>query len=413
MYGKGVLTINNLKYSNSIIIDTLGLPKIYDINSFSTEIGLSPTILYLLSQKQDLFYKNTYIPKRDGSNRQISIPSISMKLVQKWIKVKILDKLYISGMSMAFRKGNSYGIKKNAELHRYDLYILKIDLTDFFHSIDRMRIFYLFKGIGYNNLISNILTNLCTYKERLPQGAVTSPVLSNLVCEKMDKRLSGVASKRGISYTRYADDMYFSCDDEILLRKTQSMIYEIIEDEEFKINNKKVKFMGPSSRKCITGLVINDSKVVVPREMKRKVRVMIHHAIATGDYSKVDSIKGYISFISSIEKDYENRIKKYCQSLIDKDQYKVFDDLIEKYNQNKFIDTNEMKQVDEDELLYEFEGIELNHIDSYIYERIEFYKKNNLENKMKDFYIENKEIACVLNEEIIMNSDDNNEDFGF
>ena len=98
-----MLTINNLKYSNSIILETLGLPKIYDIDSFSTEIGLSPTILYLLSQKQYLFYKN---------RRKISIPSTSLKLVQKWIKIKILGKLSISDFSMAFRQGNSYGIKK-------------------------------------------------------------------------------------------------------------------------------------------------------------------------------------------------------------------------------------------------------------------------------------------------------------
>ncbi len=107
-----MLTINNLKYSNSIILETLGLPKIYDIDSFSTEIGLSPTILYLLSQKQYLFYKNKEIPKRDGNRRKISIPSTSLKLVQKWIKIKILGKLSISDFSMAFRQGNSYGIKK-------------------------------------------------------------------------------------------------------------------------------------------------------------------------------------------------------------------------------------------------------------------------------------------------------------
>ena len=100
-----MLTINNLKYSNSIILETLGLPKIYDIDSFSTEIGLSPTIQYL-------FYKNKEIPKRDGNRRKISIPSTSLKLVQKWIKIKILGKLSISDFSMAFRQGNSYGIKK-------------------------------------------------------------------------------------------------------------------------------------------------------------------------------------------------------------------------------------------------------------------------------------------------------------
>lgn len=391
-----MLTINNLKYSNSIILETLGLPKIYDIDSFSKEIGLSPTILYLLSQKQSLFYQNKEIPKRNGDLRQISIPSTSLKLVQKWIKIKILDKLAISDFSMAFRQGNSYGIKKNAELHKYDLYILKIDLKDFFHSIDKTRIFYLFKGIGYNNLVSNILTNLCTYEDRVPQGAITSPVISNLVCKKLDYRLSGVASKRGISYTRYADDMYFSCDDEVLLRKTQNMIYEIIKDEGFIVNNKKVKFMGPHSKKIITGLIINDSKVLVPREIKRKVRAMIHHSIATGDYSHIDTIKGYISFISSIEKDYKIKITKYCEKLIEKEQYRIFYDIIEKYNKNNFLKTKNMEYIHH-ESIDEIFGNVIYLSELYLEERIQFYKKNNIAIKIDDFFRYNKQIATDIN----------------
>ncbi|MGV1065400.1 retron St85 family RNA-directed DNA polymerase [Clostridium perfringens] len=366
------------------------MPKIYDINSLSTEVGLSPTILYLLSQKQHMFYKSKQIPKRDGSSRQISIPSISLKLVQKWIKIKILDKLPLSDFSMAFRKGNSYGIKKNAELHKYDSYILKIDLKDFFHSIDKIKIFYLFKGIGYNNLISNILANLCTYEDRVPQGAITSPVISNLICKKMDFRLSGVASKRGISYTRYADDMYFSCDDEVLLRKTQNMIYEIIKDEGFIINNKKIKFMSPHSKKNITGLIINDNKVIVPREMKRKVRTMIHHSITTGDYSNIDSIKGYVSFISSIEKDYRIKIKKYCETLIEKKQYRVFKDVVEKYNKNNFLGTKDMDYI-EDEEFGEYNGDIFSLSDIYLEKRIEFYKRNNIENRIHTFYTSSEE----------------------
>lgn len=332
-----------------MILETLGLPKIYDIESFSTEIGLSPKILYLLSQKQYLFYQNKQIPKKDESSRQISIPSTSLKLVQKWIKIKILDKLPLSDFSMAFRKGKSYGIKKNAELHKYDSYILKIDLKDFFHSINKTKVFYLFKGVGYNNLIANILTNICTYEDRVPQGAITSPVISNLICKKLDYRLSGVASKRGISYTRYADDMYFSCDDEILLRKAQNIIYKIIKEEDFIINNKKIKFMSPHSKKFVTGLIINDTKVLVPKEMKRKVRSMLHHAIATGDYNNIDSIKGYISFISSIEKDYRIKIEKYCEELIDKKQYRVSNDLVDKYNNNNFLKTKSMEYIQDTE----------------------------------------------------------------
>ncbi|HBF6680903.1 TPA: hypothetical protein KOU05_003667, partial [Clostridioides difficile] len=78
----------HLKYSNLMTLESLNLPKIYNLESFSTEIGLSTTILYLLSQKQDKFYHQVIIPKTKSGNRTLSIPSISMKIVQKWIKVK-------------------------------------------------------------------------------------------------------------------------------------------------------------------------------------------------------------------------------------------------------------------------------------------------------------------------------------
>ena len=101
-----------------MILEALNLPKIYDLNSFGREIGLSNTILYLLSQKTERFYKQTKIPKKKSGTRPISIPSISMKIVQKWILINILEKVPISNYAMAFRKGPQYGIKTNAELHK-------------------------------------------------------------------------------------------------------------------------------------------------------------------------------------------------------------------------------------------------------------------------------------------------------
>ena len=161
------------KYGNLMILEALDLPKIYDLNSFGRKIGLSNTILYLLSQKTERFYTQIKIPKKKSGIRQISIPSISMKIVQKWILINIIEKIPISNYAMAFRKGSKYGIKTNAELHMYNECIIRIDLKDFFNSIKRENVFYLFKSIEYNNLISNILTNICTLEGYLPQGAIT------------------------------------------------------------------------------------------------------------------------------------------------------------------------------------------------------------------------------------------------
>lgn len=391
-----MFTIKEIKYKNLIILEALNLPKIFDIHSFSISIGLSPTILYLLSKQTQRYYTSKEIPKKRGGTRQLDIPSFSLKLVQKWIKVNILDKISISDCSMGFRAGPGYGIRQNAELHRFDSYILKIDLQDFFHSIHREKVFYLFYSLGYNKLVSNILSNICTYNDVLPQGAVTSPSLSNLICRKMDSRLEGVASKRGIVYTRYADDMIFSCNDEILLRKTQKMIYDIIEDEGLKVNNKKVRFMGPSTRKSITGLLIADSKVIVPRKLKREVRAMIHHVICTSDYSKLDVVKGYISYISSIEKNYPERVKKYINGITNKDQYKVFDDIVEGFNQNIFLECNEMELMSFSECNIDIDGLDTTYEELYVGERIDFFLEHNIGSRLSDIGIEYKEPAAAI-----------------
>lgn len=389
-----------MKYSNLTNIENLHLPKIYDLESFSQSIGLSTTILYLLSKNTEDYYKIGYIPKKKKGTRMISIPSISLKLVQKWININILNKLLISDCAMAFRKGNKYGIKQNAEIHKYDSYVLRIDLKDFFGSIKRKDVFYLFYNLGYNVLISNILSNICTYynmplkqakskgvslERVLPQGAVTSPTLSNLIFKRVDTRLEGLVSKREITYSRYADDLFFSCNNEVLLKKTQKVIYSILEDEGFKINSDKVKLMGLFTERHITGLTLVDNKVIVPRYIKRKVRAMIHYMIATSDYSNLDKVRGYISFISSIESNYIEKIKKYINSLISKEQYRIFEDIVSFYNANSLFDCDKMEKFTVCNPFMD-EG-------DFLDERIDFFKKHNIEDRLETLGISNKEIA--------------------
>ncbi|MGX4265315.1 retron St85 family RNA-directed DNA polymerase [Clostridioides difficile] len=379
-YGKGVFVIIWFKHNNLMILESLDLPKMYNLESFSTEIGLSITIIYLLSQKQDKFYHQVMIPKTKSGHRILSIPSISMKIVQKWIKVKILDKIPISNCAMAFRKGSSYGIKTNAELHKYNTYILRLDLKDFFNNIKREKVFYLFSQIGYNNYISNILSNICTFNGVLPQGGVTSPSISNLICKRLDRRLENLASKRDITYTRYADDLIFSCNDEVLLIKTKNAILDILKSEGMEINKLKTKFIRPGSRKKITGLHIDKNKVVVPRDTKRKVRAMIHYAIVTGDYSKSDEIKGYISFISSIEENYMSKIKAYINKIVNNEQYRLFADIVESYNENKiFKDLETMSRIEE------VDEIEEDILNEYFYNRVDFLEQYGLKEVIEKF----------------------------
>lgn len=326
-----------IKGTNKFILETFDLPVVVDIISLSDYIGLNPALLYVLSQEDNIkYYKRYQIPKRDGSKRTVFEPAYSLKLIQKWILEEILYKIPVSQYSYGFRKGMSNPLKKNAELHLKNLFILKMDLKNFFPSIDRDRVYYTYNQIGYNPTISNIFTNLCTTDGNLPQGAVTSPYLANLICRQLDKRISKYCDKRGIIYSRYADDLTFSANDRVLLKSIFSMIKKIIENEGFSLNIDKTRFLTPKGKKSITGVVLNSGTTKAPKEIKRKLRAMIHKAVISGDYSSIQQIRGYIAFVNSIEPDFIERIKSYLQSFQNK-PVALFLDSVESYNKNRII----------------------------------------------------------------------------
>ena len=329
-------------FTNSFILNSLKLPIITDIDSLANTLGLSKTIIFLLSKKTDYYYKPFNILKKDGSSRQIFSPSYTLKLFQRWILNEILEKIDVSYESMAYKKGSANGIKKNAEMHKYSLYLLEFDLKDFFTSIERKRVFFLFKSLGYNNAISNILTNICTYNGYLPQGAVTSPYISNLVCYRLDKRLSGLCGKRGIIYTRYADDLTFSCDNKQSLKKIKDVVKDIIESEQFQVNDLKTRLLSPASHKRVTGITVNDNRLKANKSMKKLVRTMIIRSLFSMDYSNNNIIKGYIAFINSIEDGYKYKIIEYINTTIEK-QLPYTNEMVVAYNKNKFLkEANDM-----------------------------------------------------------------------
>ncbi|MED2576388.1 retron St85 family RNA-directed DNA polymerase, partial [Bacillus thuringiensis] len=324
---------NKNNVTNSFILNALNLPIIKDLESLSNHIGISEKLIYLLSVRNSEFYESFTIPKKDGTERKIESPSYSLKLVQRWILKEILEKIPVSVHSFAFNPGRN-GIKDNAELHKFSLYLLQMDIKDFFTSIEYKRVFYLFKNLGYNSFISKILTEICTHEERLPQGGVCSPYISNLICYRLDNRLQGLCSSRDIIYSRYADDLTFSCDNKEALRKIKKVIEEIIFDEGFKVNHKKTRYTSPSSHKVVTGITINDQKIKVQKDLKRKVRALIHHAIVCGDFSEINTIKGYVSYINSIEVGYREKVITYINKLLMEKDYKYYNDIVESVNGN-------------------------------------------------------------------------------
>ncbi len=222
--------------------------------------------------KRESSYKTFYIPKKSGGFRRIEAPTQKLELIQNWIKNNILEKFNVSNSATGFKKGTS--IVDNASCHCNKKYVLNMDVQNFFPSIKYSKIFKLFNYIGYNNEVCHLLTQLCTNGDNvLPQGAPTSPILSNLVNIKLDKRLSCFAKSIGGDYTRYADDITISSNTN--LAKYIQVIQDILKDEGYIVNNKKTRISNSGQKQEVTGLTVN-KKVSVNKKIKKELNQAIY-----------------------------------------------------------------------------------------------------------------------------------------
>lgn len=372
----------------TLLINSLKLPQFESIDELSELTRLSSRLLYCLSMKTNHYYTIRQIKKQNGGFREISIPSYTLHIVQRWILVEILNKILPTNRAMAFRKGKDFGHKQNAFYHADTLYGLTLDLKDFFPSITSNKIYTIFSDLGYNNFAATILTNLCTLNGKLPQGSACSPALSNIICITLDKRLIGLCEKRGIRYSRYADDMYFSCDDKALLLKNRPIIKKIIEDEDFIINEKKTHFHTPSNKKQVTGITVSPTDIEdyielkAPKKLKQKIREEIFICLISGQYENKEHILGEIAYVNYIEKEnkrnYLERIKNYINNQLIKIQ--LFPELVNAYNDNKFYDDlNSAQSIDISiDTKDEFEYFE-----SLFQKRKKFLKKKGLQDICK------------------------------
>lgn len=381
------MSINN-KNNQYLLIKSLGLPQFSDIYTLSICTGLSTKLIYNLSTNQVKYYREFTIPKKNGTHRTIYAPKYTMHMLQKWILRNILDKVVPSNRAMAFRRGKGFGYKANANYHIDTIYGLAMDLKDFFPSITANKVYKIFYQLGYNKMAATLLTNICTIDKKLPTGGVCSPALSNLICNTLDHRLIGLCDKRGIRYSRYADDLYFSCDNKDSLHKICNTVVKIISDEGFTVNEKKTRYQSPKCRKEITGITISkvqnkdQNELKASKKKKRDIRSEVFHAIMSGDYSQKEHIVGVIASIDYIENNgahtYLNNMKQYIESCGKKIIY--FKELVERYNSNLFYKTQQV-------ITYVPPIVDKNKIDEnrvrdleeILYERIQFLDKNKID----------------------------------
>lgn len=248
-------------------------------------------------------YREFTIPKRSGGARVIAAPDDELKAVQRLILRRVLTDWHVHGAATGFRRGHS--IVTNALLHAGKAVVVRMDLRDFFPSTDARRVNQYFQRAGWNREASGLLERLCTHKGGLPQGAPTSPRLSNLVNYRLDARLAGLAGRFGATYTRYADDLTFSfsADDAESIHAVIGMTKHIVGDEGYRLHGRrKLHIRRWHDRQLVTGLVVN-AGVALPRETRRWLRA-VEHRLATGKPITLSEaeLAGWRSLCAMIEK---------------------------------------------------------------------------------------------------------------
>lgn len=294
-----------------------GLPKLENLNDLSNRTHISAGLLFKLSKRHDWYYRTYSISKPSGGIREIAEPARSLKAVQAWILVSILERVAPSDQATGFRHG--YNILYNARAHENNKHILCLDIDDFFPSIRYPAIYSIYRRLGYNKHISHVLASLCTFKDCLPQGGVTSPAISNLVCFRLDCRIAGYCGPHNIVYTRYADDMTFSSMDWRRLPGVHKVVRWIIEDEGFVLNERKTRYMGPKRRQKVTGLIIGNNQAGIGREAERKLRLDIWKFCRNQLLPNIGAtevrLQGFLAFLRSVDYKRYRRICTYVSRL--------------------------------------------------------------------------------------------------
>jgi RNA-directed DNA polymerase len=327
--GEGVSTGLNNRDNNLDRLQKSKLPVFETIADLAAAMEMTIGQLRFLAFDRQTSTVSHYvrfkIAKKTGGDRLISAPLPRMKAAQHWILDRILEKVPMHAAAHGFRRGRS--IVTNATPHVGRDVVINLDLQDFFPSISYRRVKGVFQSLGYSEAIATILALICTEAttteieldgktyyvatgdRHLPQGAPTSPAITNILCRRLDKRLANMAESQGFSYTRYADDLTFSAAGDAtrqicnILKQTQN----IVTHEGLTVHPHKTRVLRKSQQQEVTGIVVNE-KLTIDRATLKKFRATLHQIEKDGLADKhwgngddlLAAIEGFANYVMMV-----------------------------------------------------------------------------------------------------------------
>lgn len=328
--GEGVSGGLNDTTAQAEKLQTRGLPTLSTAKDLADAMGIGiPQLRFLAFSRRVApvtHYRRFRIPKKTGGLRLISAPMPRLKAAQAWVLTELLDKVELHAAAHGFRKGRS--IVSNAEPHVGADVVVNLDVSEFFPTVSFRRIKGMFRSLGYGEHVATILALICSEPEVeeveldgrtffvakterfLPQGAPSSPAITNILCRGLDARLARQAEKLGFVYTRYADDMTFSgsgvASENVgrLLRRVRF----VIEQEGFRVHPDKTRILRKGRQQEVTGLVVN-RRVNISRDTLRRFRATLFQIERDGPTGKrwghgpnvLSAIEGFANFVAMVD----------------------------------------------------------------------------------------------------------------
>jgi retron-type reverse transcriptase len=322
--GESVSSLLADRTSSREALEKRGLPVLEDAADLARLLEIELSALRWLTYHRSVatvtHYRQFAIPKAKGGTRTISAPRPKLRAAQQAIRARILSRLVPTAHAHAFVPGRS--TLTNATPHLKRALVVKLDLSDFFGTITFPRVRGFFKKLGYSGMVATLLALLTTESRRtkavidgrtfyvslgaraLPQGAPTSPELTNQIARRLDARLAGWAKKSGWTYTRYADDLTFSRDsgEREHVGRLLGLVRAVLEGEGFRLNPDKVFVARRGRQQRVTGIVVNDVPGIA-RAKLRRFRAAVHRVSHDGfrDESERRQMLGYASYVKMVK----------------------------------------------------------------------------------------------------------------
>lgn len=281
------------------------------LERMATQLALAPSFLTKLARSASHRYKEYKIPKRTGGERTIHHPARELKLLQYWLLKNVLISLPVHPSATAYRKESS--IRLNAARHVANNYLLRVDFEDFFHSLKGSDVVSVLEAnrhrladVALTDADINLIRQIVCRLDCLTIGAPTSPLLSNAIMFEFDERWSATAQAEEVTYTRYADDLYFSTNQPNVLQKILDNLRVSVNSggvPTLRINDRKTAFSSRKRRRLAAGLVLtSDRKISIGRHKKRMLKALVNKLKNRElEPERVAHLRGWIAYLHSVE----------------------------------------------------------------------------------------------------------------